>query len=94
MKQLNSLQQLKQFDDARPGIPGEHLFALGVGLGAWWLTRRHPSFIVRSIGIGVGTAMIGRAASGRDGISRILRLLPVGRTITDKKRTFQTQKSE
>ena len=94
MKQLNSLQQLKQFDDARPGVPGEHLFALGVGLAAWWLTRRHPSFIVRSIGIGVGTALIGRAASGRDGISRILRLLPVGRTITNKKRTFQTEKSE
>ena len=88
MKQLNSLQQLKQFDDARPGIPGEHLFALGVGLGAWWLTRRHPSFIVRSIGIGVATAMIGRAASGRDGVSRILRLLPVGRTISDEKRNF------
>ena len=94
MKQPNSLQQLKQFDDARPGIPGEHLLALGVGLAAWWLTRRHPSFIVRSIGIGVGTALIGRAASGRDGISRILRLLPVGRTITNKKRTFQTEKSE
>ena len=94
MKQLNSLQQLKQFDDARPGIPGEHLFALGVGLGAWWLTRRHPSFIVRSIGIGVATAIIGRAASGQDGISRIFRRLPVGRTITDKKRTFQNEKSE
>ena len=94
MKQLNSLQQLKQFDDARPGIPGEHLLALGVGLAAWWLTRRHPSFIVRSIGIGVGTALIGRAASGRNGISRILRLLPVRQTITDIKRTFQTYKSE
>ena len=88
MKQPNSLQQLKQFDDARPGIPGEHLLALGAGLGAWWLTRRHPSFIVRSIGIGVGTAMIGRAASGRDGISRILRLLPVGRTIANKKKNL------
>ena len=88
MKQLNSLQQLKQFDDARPGVPGEHLFALGVGLGAWWLTRRHSSFIVRSIGIAVATAMVGRAASGRDGISRILRLLPVGRTISDEKRNF------
>ena len=85
MKQLNSLQQLKQFDDARPDVPGEHLFALGVGLGAWWLTRRHPSFIVRSAGIGVATAMIGRAASGRDGISRILRLLPVKRTLADEK---------
>ena len=90
MKPQNTLKQLKQFDDARSGIPGEHLFALGLGLGAWWLTRRHPSFIVRSVGIGVGTAMVGRAASGRDGISRILRLLPVGRTIAADKATFQT----
>ena len=54
---------------------------LGLGLGAWWLTRRHPSFIVRTIGLGVGTAMVGRAASGRDGLSRILRLLPVGKRV-------------
>lgn len=78
MKQPNAFQQLKQFDDARPGIPGEHFVSLGLGLGAWWLTRRHPSFMVRTIGLGVGTAMVGRAASGRDGLSKILRLLPVG----------------
>ena len=81
MNPPNSFQQLKNFDDARPGIPGEHLFALGMGLAAWWLTRRHSSLIVRTIGLGLGTAMVGRAASGRDGISRILRLLPVGSRI-------------
>ena len=63
MKQPNAFQQLKQFDDTRPGIPGEHWTSLGLGLGAWWLTRRHPSFMVQAIGLGVGTAMVSRAAS-------------------------------
>ena len=81
MKQPNSFQQLKQFDDSRPSIPGEHWMTLGLGLGAWCLTRRHPSFIVRAIGLGVGTAMVGRAASGRDGLSRILCLFPVGKRV-------------
>ena len=78
MKQPNAFQQLKQFDGARPGIPGEHWVLLGLGLGAWWLTRRHPSFMVRAIGLGAGTAMVSRAASGRGGLSRILRLLAAG----------------
>ena len=78
MKQSNAFQQLTQFDDARPGIPGEHWASPALGLGAWWLTGRHPSFMVRAIGLGVGTAMASQAASGRDGLSKILRLLPVG----------------
>ena len=78
MKQPNAFQQLTQFDDARPGIPGEHWTSLELGLGAWLLTRRHPFFMVRAIGLGVGTAMFSRAASGRDGLPRILYLLPVG----------------
>ena len=78
MKQPSAFQQLKQFDDSRPSIPGEHWVSLGLGLGAWWLTRRHPSLMVRAIGLGVSKAMVSRAANGRDGLSRILRLLPVG----------------
>lgn len=79
MKQTNTFEQLKQSDEARPGIPGEHWLTLALGLGAWWLTRRHSSFIVRTIGLGVATAMAGRAVSGRDGLAKLVRLLPVGR---------------
>ena len=79
MKQPNLLMQEKRFDEARPGIPGEHVFALSMGLAAWWLTRRHASFIARSIGLGVGGVPIGRSASGRDGISKKLpACLPLG----------------
>ena len=72
------LQTVKDYDAARPGIPGEHWLVLGAGLGAWLLTRRHPSVLVRTIGLMAGTALVGRAASGRDGVAKLVRYLPVG----------------
>lgn len=72
------LQTVKDYDAARPGIPGEHWLVLGAGLGAWLLTRRHPSVLVRAIGLMAGTALVGRAASGRDGVAKLVRYLPVG----------------
>ena len=74
----NMLQTLKARDDARPGIPGEHWMVLGAGLGAWLLTSRSPSLLVRTLGLMAGTALVARAASGRDGVSKLLRYLPVG----------------
>ena len=74
----STLQQIENYDDARPGVPGEHFVVLGAGLGAWLLTRRHPSLLVRTLGLMAGTALVGRAASGRDGVSKLLRYLPVG----------------
>jgi hypothetical protein len=72
------LQTVKDYDAARPGFPGEHWLVLGAGLGAWLLTRRHPSALVRTIGLMAGTALVGRAASGREGVAKVLRYLPVG----------------
>lgn len=74
----NVLQKIKQADAARPGFPGEHWLVLAAGIGAWWFTRNHPSVAVRTIGMLAGTALVGRAASGRDGLSRVLRYTPVG----------------
>lgn len=75
---VETLKEIKQADDARPGFPGEHWLALGAGLGVWLLSRRHPSLMVRTLGLMAGTALVGRAASGRDGVSKVLRYLPVG----------------
>src|SRR5438045_653057 len=77
----NVLQKIKRADDARPGFPGEHWLVLGAGLAAWLATRRHPSAAVRALGLMGGTALVGRAASGRDGVSKFLRYLPVGGAI-------------
>jgi hypothetical protein len=72
-------QRIKRYDAERAGIPGEHLVALGAGLAAWLLTRKHRSFLVRTAGMLAGTALVGRAASGRDGLQKVLRFLPIGR---------------
>lgn len=75
---LLKAKELKQMDDARPGFPGEHWIVLAVGMGAWLASRRHPSMVVRTLGLLAGTALVGRAASGRDGIAKLVRYLPVG----------------
>jgi hypothetical protein len=76
---MNTWQKVKQFDQQRPSLPGEHLLTLAAGLGVWMLSRRHPSMLVRSAGLAAGSALAGRAASGRDGLRKWLRVLPVGR---------------
>ena len=80
MKQPNSFQQLKNYDNARPGIPGEHWLTFGAGLAVWWLSRRHPSVGVRTVGMLASTVLVGRATSGRDGIAKVFRLLSIGQS--------------
>ena len=64
------LEQLKRFDDRRSSLPGEHWVALGAGL---WLLSRHGSATVgRFLAMAVGVALIYRAASGRDGLVRLI----------------------
>jgi hypothetical protein len=79
MKPDFTFKQIKAYDDSRAGVPGEHWMALGLGLAAWLMTRKNPSFLVRTAGVMAGTALVGRAASGRDGVSRLLQYLPIGR---------------
>ncbi len=74
----NVLQQIKEFDEARDSFPGEHWLVLAAGIGVWWASRNHRSFVVRTLGLMAGTALVGRAASGRDGLSKVLRYTPVG----------------
>jgi hypothetical protein len=77
----STLQKIKNYDDARPGFPGEHWLTLGAGLGLWLLSRHHRSMLIRTAGLMAGTALVGRAASGRDGLAKLLRFLPVGASI-------------
>jgi hypothetical protein len=78
---MDKWQQPKQYDQQRPSFPGEHLLVLAAGLGLWMVSRRHPSLLVRGAGLAAGSARAGRAASGRDGLRKLLRVLPVGRGI-------------
>jgi len=78
---LRKIKELKAADEAREGFPGEHWLVLGAGLAVWLASRRHPSFAVRTLGLVAGSALVGRAASGRDGIASLLRYTPVGSRI-------------
>jgi hypothetical protein len=78
---LRKIKELKAADEARPGFPGEHWLVLGAGIGIWLASRRHPSLAVRTLGLMAGTALVGRAASGRDGLASLLRYTPVGSRI-------------
>jgi hypothetical protein len=80
-RDLTPLQELKAMDDARPSVPGEHWLVLGAGVAAWMITRKSPSFLLRTAGLVAGSALVGRAASGRDGWSKMLRYTPLGRRI-------------
>lgn len=75
------VERARAQDAAREGVPGEHWLVLGAGVAAWLLTRGSPSLLVRSVGLLAGSALVGRAASGRDGLARLLRWTPVGRRI-------------
>ena len=75
---VTALKKVKDFDDARAGFPGEHWIVLGAGVGLWLATRRHPSVIVQTLGALGAAALAARAASGRDGLSKVLRYTPIG----------------
>lgn len=75
------IERAKAYDDARDSFPGEHWLVLGAGIAAWALTRNSPSGVMRAAGMLAATALVGRAASGRDGLSKVLRWTPLGRRI-------------
>ena len=68
---LRLLKDVKQYDERRPGFAGEHWLVLGA--------RRSPSPWRRSVGSALGSALLYRAASGRDGLAKVMRWLPLGR---------------
>jgi hypothetical protein len=75
---VTTLKKIKRYDDERPGFPGEHWIVLGAGVGLWLATRRHRSAVVQTLGVLGATALAARAASGRDGLSKVLRYTPLG----------------
>ena len=63
----SAIDKLKAADGAREGFPGEH-----------WLVR-----VVRTAGAFAASALVARAASGREGLSKVLRYTPFGRGISN-----------
>lgn len=88
---VTTLKKIKQYDDSRAGLPGEHWVVLGAGVGLWLATRRHPSVLVQTLGALGAAALAARAASGRDGLSKVLRYTPLGAGIRRAERRIARQ---
>ena len=73
MSIASTLRDLKRKDDARPGWPGEHLFAAGLGIALLFYASRRGSPLVRSLATTAGTGLLARAAAGRDGVRKLAR---------------------
>jgi hypothetical protein len=72
------VEKVKRADEAREGFPGEHWLVLALGAGLWQVTRRHPQWIVRTLGALGASMLVARAASGREGLAKVLRYTPLG----------------
>jgi hypothetical protein len=77
----STIEKIKRVDEQREGFPGEHWLVLGLGIGLWYFTRKHRHLAVRTVGSFAATALVARAASGRDGLGKVLRWTPLGRGI-------------
>jgi len=76
---IRSLKDLKAYDQTRRSFPGEHLLVLGTGLAVLMASRRSRSTLARTAGSALGSALLLRAASGRDGLKKVLDYLPMTR---------------
>jgi hypothetical protein len=79
----SAIDKIKAADEAREGFPGEHWLVLALGIAVWQFTRKHRYWAVRAAGGLAASAMVARAASGRQGLSKVLRYTPFGRGISN-----------
>lgn len=70
MQDESTWQKIKRFDEQRDSIPGEHWLALGAGILLMSRAGRSRSLLGRLAGQAAGAALIGRAATGRDGLAK------------------------
>ena len=81
-EEASPIEKIKAADEARPGFPGEHWLVLGLGVAVWQYTRKDRRWYVRAIGGFLATTLVARAASGREGLAKVLRYTPLGRGIS------------
>lgn len=74
-----ALQSYQAWDDSRDSFPGEHWLVLAAGVALLLAASRSSSPAKRLAQAALGGALIYRAASGRDGVARLLRQLPASR---------------
>ena len=77
-----TIERVRRADRAREGFPGEHWLVLGLGVAIWQVTRRDRHWAVRTLGAVAASMLAARAASGRDGLAKVLRYTPLGGRIS------------
>ncbi|HET8747160.1 MAG TPA: hypothetical protein VFM98_16295 [Ramlibacter sp.] len=70
------IAKLKDFDESRDNLPGEHWLTLAAGIALWVATRKHPSGAVRLLAGIAGGILVARAASGSEIPQRLKKLIP------------------
>jgi len=71
-----NFKQAKNWDDNREGVMGEHWLVLAAGVGLVIACNRNQSTLIRVAGSALGAALVVRAASGRDGVAKLLPYVP------------------
>ncbi|CAB3728150.1 hypothetical protein [Achromobacter piechaudii] len=69
------VQDLKDMDARRPDFPGEHLIVFGVGALLMVAGMKGRTMFKRTVLTAIGTALMGRAASGTGGIAKLARVV-------------------
>jgi len=73
MNTRDFIQKARVADDRRNDLPGEHWVVLGAGLLLLLAAGRGRSFLGRTLAGAAGSALVGRAASGRGGLERLVK---------------------
>ncbi|MPS98075.1 MAG: hypothetical protein E2581_06190 [Pseudomonas sp.] len=79
-----NIQDLRKWDDSRKGFKGEHWLVLGAGLLALRHARRTESGLGRLASGALGTVLIARAATGRDGVLATAERLAAKPTLAER----------
>ena len=69
----SALQKVRQADESRPSLPGEHWATFGLALALMRMAARGHSPLMRLVAFTAGAGLVWRAASGRDGLLQRLR---------------------
>ena len=78
---FDTVKECKAWDDNRDSVPGEHWLTLAAGVVLLLASNQSSSLLTRTIGSALGGALLLRAASGRDGIARLLPYLPMAQKL-------------
>jgi uncharacterized membrane protein len=73
------LTDYKAWDESRDSFPGEHWLVFGAGLALLLASSRSASPVKRALGSALGSALLYRAASGRDGVAKLAGYLPAAK---------------